>query len=729
MKNSLSVVALAAGLSQVTATGFGFSNAPSFSCPANTDNKCIDDMKSGFNWADLNLGSFESYSGFTWSGFTCAEKFGKRDVLTGRTFQSKCVTGKATSDKGSSPKISCDKSKGVDKTSITEFQVTPEFDCDLEFHYSMPDGSTCKHRSACQAAGTTVKNTQCGGATDVTIVYPEQPSKPQGGCSFGIHSIGFDCSSATSYPSIPATSSYAISKPSASIFTTSSAAGVPSYSASKPVGSSSFVTSASRSSPAETPSYPAGVPSVTASASVPVVTGSSVGYPAVSSSSVSVATSNTGAVPTTSSVGKPGSSTVAIPSSPAVVSSYSVTSYLSTSTVYTTSVQTITSCAATVTNCPAHSTALTTVTVAVSTTVCPVTETLSATVPGSQPSGPATVPAGTYPAGSPSAGSPSSPAAGSPSSPAAGSPSSPATVPAGTYPAGSPSSPAGSSPGKSASSPAGSGVVSTPVATSATGAVGTTSSPAGPVETLPCPSVVPSCLNTFLYVVQCKDNTDASCYCPDSTFTNSIFQCLYAHGESDQVISDAISYFQGICAPFVPTNPGIATGAQTITSVLTATATAPTGAAVTTVEVTATTVVPCTNESGETIPSSSSTVTIKTTLTAPGVIFSTVTSGPGSSGVAVVPGTYAATIPAATATTAVSTPAGGKAGGAGGAAGGAAPYPTASGVTGAVTTFSSVGVVGTGSVYPTGSPVAVAGAGRVGAGVGVLGFVAMALAL
>ncbi|KAK4155122.1 hypothetical protein C8A00DRAFT_32015, partial [Chaetomidium leptoderma] len=46
-----------------------------------------------------------------------------------------------------------------------------------------------------------------------------------------------------------------------------------------------------------------------------------------------------------------------------------------TSTVYTTSVQTITSCAPAWTNCPAHSTVLTTVTIPISTTVCPVTET------------------------------------------------------------------------------------------------------------------------------------------------------------------------------------------------------------------------------------------------------------------------------------------------------------------------------------------------------------------
>jgi len=50
-------------------------------------------------------------------------------------------------------------------------------------------------------------------------------------------------------------------------------------------------------------------------------------------------------------------------------------SQLTTSTVRTTSVSTIISCASTVENCPAHSTILTTSTIPISTTICPATET------------------------------------------------------------------------------------------------------------------------------------------------------------------------------------------------------------------------------------------------------------------------------------------------------------------------------------------------------------------
>ncbi|KAI2604993.1 uncharacterized protein GGS25DRAFT_524491 [Hypoxylon fragiforme] len=661
MKNTLSFVALATSLGQVSATGlgFGFSNAPKFTCPDNTDNVCIPDIVKGIDWSDLNIGGFESYKGFKWSGFTCADKFSKRDELAPRTFQNKCITGKATKDKTQSPKISCDKSQGVSKTSIKKFQVTPEFDCDLEFHYTMPDGSSCKHRSSCKASGTTVENTQCGGATDVTIVYPEQPKLPKSTCDFGIHQIDFDCEDAqptTSY--IASTSTYAVSTPSL------------------PATISSAISSSS---------------AVVSSSSAVVSSSSAV----VSSSSAVI--SSTSAVETTSSAYEVSSSAASSISSSEVLSSFSVTSYLTTSTVFTTSVQTITSCGATVTNCPARSTVLTTVTVPISTTICPVTETISVSstqavsTPGSYPAESTSLPIGSSTSEVKPTGSTSLPIASS---------TQVVSTPGG-YPTESASTLIGSS--SSENKP----TTSLPIGSS-------TSSPAGPVETLPCPDVVPSCLNTWMFSVGCKDNTDSSCYCPDASFVSNVFTCLYAHGESDEVISEAINYFQGICAPI---NPGVFTGAESITTILTATATAP-PAAVTTIEVATTVVVPCTNEAGETIPSSSSTITINTSYTVPAVVFTTLTSGPSSTGVVVVPGTYVATVPVAVPTlatpTATATP--------------VAPYPT---ITGSTTLFTAPG--STGLVYPTASisstsPIPTAGAAHIGAGMGALGFAGMVVA-
>lgn len=62
---------------------------------------------------------------------------------------------------------------------------------------------------------------------------------------------------------------------------------------------------------------------------------------------------------------------------------------MTTSTVYTTSVHTITSCGPEVPNCPAGSSTVVTETVAVSTTVCPVTMTPTMAPPGSMTTSPA----------------------------------------------------------------------------------------------------------------------------------------------------------------------------------------------------------------------------------------------------------------------------------------------------------------------------------------------------
>ncbi|KAK5637012.1 hypothetical protein RRF57_012724 [Xylaria bambusicola] len=698
MKGNLALIALAAGVSQVAAT-FGFHNAPSFSCPDNQDNHCTPDMTSGFDWSDLPFGGFGSYKGFDYKGYECSQKFGKRDELTGRSFQSKCITGKATQDRDSSPKISCDKSKGVEKTSIKWFQVTPEFDCDLEFHYTMPDGSNCKHRNHCKASGTTVQNTQCGGATDVTIVYPNQPEKGKDHCNYGIHQIGFDCEgpkpTTSKHHSYPVeTPTYSVSTP-ASTPAESTPIETPGYSVSTPAESTPADTTPvestpvestpaestpaestpaestpaestpaestpAESTPAETPGYSVSTPAESTPAestpaesspaeSTPVSTPAE-STPAESTPAESTPAESTPAESTPAESTPVGSSSTAAVSTPAETPGYSVTSYITTSTVFTTSVQTITSCGPEVPDCPAGSTAVTTVTIPVSTTVCPVTETISQ----------------------------------------------PVETPIET----------GSSP---ASNPVSTPVASTPIGASSTSPASETSStPAGPVETLPCPGVVPSCLNTWMFNVGCKDNTDSACYCPDSEFVNNVFACLYAHGESDEVISEAVSYFQGICAPFVPSNPGIATGAETITTVLTVTPTSI--ASVTTISVIATTVVPCTDEVGEIIPSSSSTVTISTAMTVPQVIFTTypVSSGASSSSVAVVPGTYPVATPAPTSGVSV-------------------PYPTGSAGVTTFTTSASAGGVPVGTPATT-SPIQTAGASRAGAGLGFLGMVVMAIA-
>lgn len=219
-----------------------------------------------------------------------------------------------------------------------------------------------------------------------------------------------------------------------------------------------------------------------------------------------------------------------------------------------------------------------------------------------------------------------------------------------------------------------------------------------------------------MFSVGCKDNTDAACYCPDSKFTKAIYECMAAHGDSQETIADAIEYFKGICAPFIPTNPGIATGADHLTYI-TAKPTPVPSASYTTISVIATTVVPVTNEAGAEVTSSSSTVTISTTMTVPQIAITTGEAGAAEpSNVGVVPGTYKAQpAPTATAPAGPTGPAGNN--------GGAAPYPT--------TMVNSAKPTGTGAMTPsaTASQTApiTAGAGRVGSGIALGAFIAAAV--
>jgi hypothetical protein len=139
-----------------------------------------------------------------------------------------------------------------------------------------------------------------------------------------------------------------------------------------------------------------------------------------------------------------------------------------------------------------------------------------------------------------------------------------------------------------------------------------TSAPPG----VSCPSVLPSCLNTWMSLVtDCSSINDYQCFCPNSNLTAQVFACLSAHGASDSEISAAQIYFQGICAEYVPQNPALVTAASSLTA--TATITGP----VTTINIYTTVVVPCTQSNGP----ASTTTTISSALIVPQVVLTTVT--------------------------------------------------------------------------------------------------------
>ncbi|CAG8186718.1 unnamed protein product [Penicillium salamii] len=74
---------------------------------------------------------------------------------------------------------------------------------------------------------------------------------------------------------------------------------------------------------------------------------------------------------------------------------------------------------------------------------------------------------------------------------------------------------------------------------------------------VPCPELVPKCMNTWLSIPKCDSNSDAACFCPSSEFTGKVQSCIHAWGTSKHEVDSALSYFAGICAPYIPKNPTI----------------------------------------------------------------------------------------------------------------------------------------------------------------------------
>lgn len=199
----------------------------------------------------------------------------------------------------------------------------------------MGDGSTCKQRSSCSSQGSTVKNSQCGGAKNVTIVYPSGQSgdkvpKASSTCGISIPTVSFDCSSASS-----TTTKYTHTQ-STQVQTSTAPATIPG----KPTATGP--SGVKPSSPSETgskPSLPVGPSGPGASQTTPVASQTP---PTPSSAESTTAESSPVEVPSS------------VESTTYEITSTAVTSFQTTSTVYSTSIQTITSCGPEVVSCPAE---------------------------------------------------------------------------------------------------------------------------------------------------------------------------------------------------------------------------------------------------------------------------------------------------------------------------------------------------------------------------------------
>ncbi|BCR84769.1 CFEM domain-containing protein [Aspergillus chevalieri] len=105
----------------------------------------------------------------------------------------------------------------------------------------------------------------------------------------------------------------------------------------------------------------------------------------------------------------------------------------------------------------------------------------------------------------------------------------------------------------------------------------TSSSPSQPFSpsSPSCPEIVPRCINTWLdSVPKCSSNSDVSCFCPKSSFTNHVIGCIQSWAGSEEEVSAGIGYFVGICAGYVSENPGIVTGVPGSVSIAPVTGTA-----------------------------------------------------------------------------------------------------------------------------------------------------------
>ncbi|OBT70431.1 hypothetical protein VE03_00233 [Pseudogymnoascus sp. 23342-1-I1] len=628
------LVAVAASLQGVVATGWN--NAPIFTCPGKTPiDKCEPQQIPGFNWGDLNLGSFDVYAGFDFSGgWSCKSSFAgrKRDALLPRTFGSKCITGTTHADVTSCPKI---KASTVDKFSITHLQVSVEFDCDLEFHYTLPDKSICKQKSSCKSTGTTVENTQCGGATDVTVVYPKPPKGGKSSCSIGIHSIGFDCPTSTATASTVASTTTAAPTVETTP-TVPETTPVPTTTDAVPTDVTTDVTTDAPSTTAEVETPTATETEVTLTTIVTDVT--------VTSCPVTLTHVTSGLT--------------------------SIETTLTTSTVVLTSTKTFCPKCTGKPSGPVETGGVPTTT---ETTPEPTTTDVTpepTTTEGAEPTTTETTPEpttteGTAPTTTEGA-EPTTTEGAEPTTTEGAEPTTTDTVPGTTETATEPTE-TETTPEQSTTEGAAptttEGTQPTDVASTTEAGPAPTDTTVAPPQTtgttpggdsgLPCPAVLPQCIKTWL-PTECKSNSDIACFCPKADFTKDLFACLTAFGATDDEINDAAEFFQGICAPYVPTNPGIVTDCPT-KGVSTSTQ-KPHTVPVTTIVVETTVTVPCA-PTGTATESSFTVTTISTQVTVPQVVLTStnsdviVVTGP-----ATVEATQTAAVPVYTTPVAGNTP-------------------------------------------------------------------------
>ncbi|KAL8665113.1 MAG: hypothetical protein Q9202_002513 [Teloschistes flavicans] len=592
----------------------GWTDADTFTNPYNTNNHCVGKQSSGLGFDDHPNGDLGNYGNLNWQNAQCSNGLKKRTFggshsagSTSNDFAGgKCASGTASKDSKTSPQFSCNANqKGV---SINTIHVSSSEDTDLELEYGYDNGRPpCKQYASCSQKGTKIVNQQCGEAKSVTVKLP--PNDKKSNCEVGIHSVDFHCGpsskppipSSTPISSTPVQSTPAQSTPNLSTPQESKPYPIPTLNTTTLAGPSAPQTTPQSTSISSTYTFTGFVPtpsvSVPANISVPVYTS-----PTVETTPIVSTTGNSPASPTTSAPG----TTVPIVTTQVVyttlttcpvtntVTSGSTTSIETTSTISTIF---ITSTSTVCTQCiPPVSTPATSST----------PETSIIPPPETTPESPVTT--SSVPVSSTSANSPETPTSSVPApiptttqavvttdiiyttlttcpvtntvisgtstsiqistSVSTITSTSTSTICTQCIPPPPATTPV-SSTSISASAPPPSGVPppDTPVPSgSGISPVVPPSSSAPPPA--PAPSVLPSCMKTWIQLTSCKDNSDSNCYCQDVEFTKTVQECVSAWAANNDDVQGALSYLAGICAPHVNQNPGIITNVpKTITLV------------------------------------------------------------------------------------------------------------------------------------------------------------------
>jgi hypothetical protein len=566
MKTS-SVVVLSALAAHTVSAGW-FDQKPKTTVQ-NTPQQCSPQELKGLDWSDLSAGPVQKSTNYTLQGFTCRESplqdsIDKRGIA--RRNPKNCITTDIESDKFSN-EISSTK-----QFSITKLYVSVDKEVNVEFQYSMPDGSTCRQVQLCSGSGTTVINEQCGGAVSVKSRIFKQLSSTVEKCSLNIYKIEFNCGQGTGNTSpAPSVSVNPDSDAPEDIQTSASDSSVPTPS-SKPSDDQPASTSASAS--ASTPS----------SAS----TDDSADH---SSNNTSDDAEHTDENPQK----RDEDSTEDQPSQSNAYSAPAISSAPSSAPSSDTSYDLPSSPAAAYSDSPS----------------------VSPSVPSFN---------------IPSSSLPSSTMSDSDS----GYTSAPSQSTASPYgddaPAGSSIAPLN----QSGSLPIVS-VLSIITMTTTSCTQGNVPAPSTSVGSVGCPNILPQCMQTYLNLTKCVNTGDVNCLCPNSDFTKEVTNCIAAWGDQKtDEIPKAIEYLQGLCAPYIKTNPNIIVDVPNYISLPPATG------LVTTVSVSSTMVVPNTAVPSKSVIHIQSFVTklVMTAVTVPAVKI--IPSG--VSDAVVVPAT--ATIPA-----------------------------------------------------------------------------------